>query len=49
MAATAHMTLEELRRGLSWRKQLDKVFIAAGAESGHVAHLVRVRNLYMAS
>jgi phosphate transport system permease protein len=30
MAATAHMTLEEIRRGLSWRKQLDKVFIAIG-------------------
>ena len=25
MAATAQMTLEEIRRGLSWRKQLDKV------------------------
>jgi phosphate transport system permease protein len=30
MAATAHMTLEELRQGLAWRKQLDKVFIAIG-------------------
>ena len=30
MAATAHMTLEEIRKGLSWRKQLDKVFIAIG-------------------
>jgi phosphate transport system permease protein len=30
MAATAHMTLEEIRRGLSWRKQLDKVFILVG-------------------
>jgi phosphate transport system permease protein len=30
MAATAHMTLEEIRKGLSWRKQLDKVFIAVG-------------------
>jgi|APFre7841882724_1041349.scaffolds.fasta_scaffold18794_2 phosphate transport system permease protein len=30
MAATAHLTLEEIRRGLSWRKQLDKVFIAIG-------------------
>jgi phosphate transport system permease protein len=30
MAATAHLTLEEIRRGLSWRKQLDKVFIAVG-------------------
>jgi phosphate transport system permease protein len=30
MAATAHMTLEEIRRGLNWRKQLDKVFIAIG-------------------
>jgi len=30
MAATAHMTLEEIRKGLSWRKQLDKLFIAIG-------------------
>jgi phosphate transport system permease protein len=30
MAATAHLTLEEIRRGLSWRKQLDKLFIAIG-------------------
>jgi phosphate transport system permease protein len=30
MAATAHLTLEEIRKGLSWRKQLDKVFIAIG-------------------
>jgi phosphate transport system permease protein len=30
MAATAHLTLEEIRRGLSWRKQLDKVFIVLG-------------------
>jgi len=30
MAATAHLTLEEIRKGLSWRKQLDKVFIAVG-------------------
>jgi phosphate transport system permease protein len=30
MAATAQLTLEEIRRGLSWRKQLDKVFIAIG-------------------
>jgi phosphate transport system permease protein len=30
MAATAQMTLEEIRRGLAWRKQLDKVFIAVG-------------------
>ncbi len=30
MAATAHMTLDEIRKGLSWRKQLDKVFIAIG-------------------
>jgi len=30
MAATAQMTLEEIRRGLSWRKQLDKVFILVG-------------------
>jgi phosphate transport system permease protein len=30
MAATAQLTLEEIRRGLSWRKQLDKLFIAIG-------------------
>jgi len=30
MAATPHLTLEEIRRGLSFRKQLDKVFIAIG-------------------
>ena len=30
MAATAHLTLEEIRKGLSWRKQLDKVFIVIG-------------------
>ena len=30
MAATAHLTLEEIRKGLSWRKQLDKLFIAIG-------------------
>ena len=30
MAATAQMTLEEIRRGLSWRKQLDKVFVLIG-------------------
>jgi phosphate transport system permease protein len=30
MAATPHLTLEEIRKGLSWRKQLDKVFIAIG-------------------
>jgi phosphate transport system permease protein len=30
MAATAHMTLEEIRRGLAWRKQLDKLFILLG-------------------
>jgi phosphate transport system permease protein len=30
MAATAQMTLEEIRKGLAWRKQLDKVFIAIG-------------------
>jgi phosphate transport system permease protein len=30
MAATAHLTLEEIRKGLAWRKQLDKVFIAIG-------------------
>jgi len=29
MAATA-LTLEQIRQGLSWRKQLDKVFIALG-------------------
>ncbi len=29
MAATT-LTLEQIRRGLSWRKQLDKVFIAIG-------------------
>ena len=30
MAATAQLTLEEIRKGLSWRKQLDKLFIAIG-------------------
>jgi phosphate transport system permease protein len=30
MAATAQLTLEQIRKGLSWRKQLDKVFIAIG-------------------
>jgi phosphate transport system permease protein len=30
MAATAHLTLEQVRKGLSWRKQLDKLFIAIG-------------------
>jgi phosphate transport system permease protein len=30
MVATADLTLEEIRRGLGWRKQLDKVFIAIG-------------------
>ncbi len=30
MAATAQMTLEEIRRGLGWRKQLDKLFVIAG-------------------
>jgi phosphate transport system permease protein len=30
MAATAQLTLEEIRKGLSWRKQLDKVFIGLG-------------------
>ncbi len=30
MAATAHMTLEEIRKGLTWRKQLDKLFILLG-------------------
>jgi phosphate transport system permease protein len=30
MAAVATMTLEEIRAGLSWRKQLDKLFVVAG-------------------
>jgi phosphate transport system permease protein len=30
MAAAEQTTLEEIRRGLSWRKQLDKVFVAIG-------------------
>jgi phosphate transport system permease protein len=30
MATAAHLTLEEIRRGLAWRKQLDKVFVAIG-------------------
>jgi phosphate transport system permease protein len=30
MAATAHLTLEEIRKGLSWRKQLDKAFTVLG-------------------
>jgi phosphate transport system permease protein len=30
MAATAQMTLEEIRLGLGWRKQLDKLFAIAG-------------------
>jgi phosphate transport system permease protein len=30
VAATAQLTLEEIRKGLSWRKQLDKLFIAIG-------------------
>jgi len=30
MAATAALTLQEIRRGLAWRKQLDKVFILLG-------------------
>ena len=30
MAATAQMTLEEIRKGLTWRKQLDKLFILLG-------------------
>ena len=30
MVATAELTLEEIRRSLSWRKQLDKLFIAIG-------------------
>jgi phosphate transport system permease protein len=30
MAATPHLTLDEIRKGLTFRKQLDKVFIAIG-------------------
>jgi len=30
MAATAQLTLEEMRRGLGWRKQVDKLFVIAG-------------------
>ena len=30
MAATAALTLEEIRKGLAWRKQLDKVFVLVG-------------------
>jgi phosphate transport system permease protein len=30
MAATPYLTLEEIRKGLAWRKQLDKLFIAIG-------------------
>ena len=30
MAATATQTLAEIRRGLAWRKQLDKVFVVIG-------------------
>jgi phosphate transport system permease protein len=30
MAATAQLTLEEIRRGLAWRKQLDKVYVLVG-------------------
>ena len=30
MAAVAQLTLEDLRAGLSWRKQLDKLFIIVG-------------------
>jgi phosphate transport system permease protein len=30
MAATPHLTLEEIRSGLAWRKQLDKVFTVLG-------------------
>jgi len=30
MATTAALTLEEIRRGLAWRKHLDKVFILLG-------------------
>jgi phosphate transport system permease protein len=30
MAATANFTLEEIRHGLAWRKQLDKLFVLVG-------------------
>jgi len=30
MATTAALTLEEIRKGLAWRKQLDKVFVLVG-------------------
>ena len=30
MAAVAQMTLEDMRAGLSWRKQLDKLFVIVG-------------------
>ena len=30
MAATAQMTLDEMRRGLGWRKQVDKLFVIVG-------------------
>ncbi len=30
MAATAAQTLEEIRRGLTWRKQLDKIYLIIG-------------------
>jgi phosphate transport system permease protein len=30
MATTAQLTLEEMRRGLGWRKQVDKLFVIAG-------------------
>jgi phosphate transport system permease protein len=30
MSATAALTLEEIRKGLAWRKQLDKVFVLVG-------------------
>jgi phosphate transport system permease protein len=30
MAATAQLALEEIRRGLGWRKQLDKLFVILG-------------------
>ncbi|MCJ7453710.1 MAG: phosphate ABC transporter permease PstA [Steroidobacteraceae bacterium] len=30
MATTAHLTLDEMRRGLGWRKQVDKLFVIVG-------------------
>ena len=30
MAAVAQLTLEDLRAGLGWRKQLDKLFVIVG-------------------